>query len=276
MFLAISFGATWAYWFLARLVWGLSLLDPLVQLPSAFLPAIAAVVVRRWVTREGFADAGLRPRWRVARGSYMIAALGPLAIAAAAVALAALVGIRPELGLLGEALPGLPWWAVPLVLVVAAVILTPVYWGEEFGWTAYLRSRLYPDRPLLSVTATGLIWAVWHYPLAFLGYIEFPEVGLGLLVWTVSFLCQEVILAWLWLRSASVWPVSLAHAGNNVVIAPLSGVLLAEGAGLDETAVTALCTVAFAVVAGWILRAGWFPSRIEHRKDCYKLATGRD
>lgn len=44
--------------------------SPLFQiaiLPGAFAPAVGATVVRRYVTREGFADAGMRPnlrRWR--------------------------------------------------------------------------------------------------------------------------------------------------------------------------------------------------------------------
>lgn len=275
-FLAITFGLSWAYWFLSRLVWDRSLADPLVQLPSAFVPAVAAVMVRRWVTREGFADAGLRPRWRADRGAYLVGALGPPIIVAGAVGVGVLLGLRPDLGRLDGAVPGLPGAAVVLLLPAVAAILTPVYWGEEFGWTAYLRSRLFPDRPLLSATATGLIWAVWHHPLAFLGYIEFPHVALGLLVWTGSFLCQEVILAWLWLRSGSIWPASFAHAGNNLVIAPLTGWLLADGAGLDETAVTALTTVAFAAVAAGILARGRFPLRAEHPAGCYKLVTGRD
>ena len=39
----------------------------LLILPGAFAPALAAYLVRAFVTREGFADAGLKPglrRWR--------------------------------------------------------------------------------------------------------------------------------------------------------------------------------------------------------------------
>jgi hypothetical protein len=65
-FLLISFGLAWGAVFVAYSVLGMSLADPLTQLtmalPMAFSPAIAAVVVRRWVTREGFRDAGLAPR----------------------------------------------------------------------------------------------------------------------------------------------------------------------------------------------------------------------
>ena len=57
-FLLISFGVAWGWEAVAHLLLGWSLVNPLVQVPAAFAPAAAALVVRRWVTREGFADAG--------------------------------------------------------------------------------------------------------------------------------------------------------------------------------------------------------------------------
>ena len=69
VFLLIAFGTAWAIWaFLATPI-QVSLstsdlllrlaLEPLAALPAGFAPAIAAIVVRKWVTREGFSDAGL-------------------------------------------------------------------------------------------------------------------------------------------------------------------------------------------------------------------------
>jgi len=265
VFLAISFGGTWSYLFLARLVFGWSLVNPLVQLPLAFTPAIAAVVVRRWVTREGFGDAGLALRLRRSWRYYLIAWLGPLLLVVLTVGLAALLGRWDgNLSPLDGLVPGLPGWAAVVALMAVLPLLAPVYWGEEFGWTSYLRLRIFVDRPLLSILVTGLIWAVWHYPLAFLGYIEFENVPLGLLVWTVSFLCQEMILAWLRLRSDSIWAPSLAHAGNNMVLALLTGMLLTEGGKIDEVALTLLAVVPMAAICAWLLLSGQFtrpPSR---------------
>lgn len=79
VYLVIAFG-TWPYLFFVRLVMGWSLVNPLVQLPVAFIPAIGAFVVRRWVTREGFADAGLRLRVRGARRQWLVAWFAPLAV----------------------------------------------------------------------------------------------------------------------------------------------------------------------------------------------------
>jgi hypothetical protein len=52
-FLLISFGVAWGWEAVAHLLLGWSLVNPLVQVPAGFAPAAAALVVRRWVTREG-------------------------------------------------------------------------------------------------------------------------------------------------------------------------------------------------------------------------------
>ncbi|MFF7726609.1 CPBP family intramembrane glutamic endopeptidase [Streptomyces sp. NPDC008001] len=246
-FLVICFGASWAYIFAARFAWGLSLQNPLVQLPFGLMPAAAATVVRRWVTREGFADSGLRLRWRRAWPYYLAAWLGPLALTAATLGLAAALGLwAPDLSPLREFAGGMPPWAFILVLMAVVPLLTPVYAGEEFGWTGYLRPRLCPGRPARATAVTALVWASWHFPLAFTGYIEFSGVPAGLLFWTVSFLFQEMILVRLYAGSGSVWVASLAHAGNNMVLSLVSGVLLSDGAGLGTTSVTLLMTAPMA------------------------------
>ncbi|WP_110946325.1 CPBP family intramembrane glutamic endopeptidase [Streptomyces avicenniae] len=255
-FFAISFGGAWL-WVLGAHAMGQSLVNPLVQIPFAFMPAIGAVVARRWVTREGFADAGLRLRLRAAWPYYIGAWLGPLAITAGAAGVAVLLGLWDgDLEPLRAAIPGVPWWLAVLLLVSVMPLLAPVYWGEEFGWTSYLRPRIGGGRPLRSVLLTGLIWAVWHYPLAFVGYVEFGNVAAGLLLWTGSFLLQEMLLAWLYLRSGSIWTAALAHAGNNMVLSLLLGVLLGDedgGAGLGAETLTWLPAVPMAGLCAWLL-----------------------
>ncbi|MEV4124785.1 CPBP family intramembrane glutamic endopeptidase [Nocardia sp. NPDC049707] len=246
-FLVIAFGATWLWYSVAIVVLGLSIVNPVVQLPMGVAPAVAAMVVRRWITREGFGDAGLAVRFRESWRWYLGAWLGPVGLAAAAVGLALIIGLWRSDG-------GLSVVRTVPILLVMVVVLVPVYWGEEFGWTSYLRPRLFPDRPRRSVLTTGLIWAVWHYPLALLGYINFSNVVLGLAIWTISFIAQETILAWLYLRSRSVWTASLAHAGNNMVLSFLAGELLA--AQLGDTVLTAVVAVPLGVVAAWIMLTG--------------------
>lgn len=129
-----------------------------------------------------------------------------------------------------------------------------MYWGEEFGWTGYLRARLLPGRPLAAVLVTGLIWGVWHVPLAFLGYIEFSNNLVALPVWTVFFVLQQIPLSWLYLASKTVWVPSLAHAGNNMVIGLITEVLLVEHGDLDTVSVMFVLSVPLGIAALFMVR----------------------
>jgi hypothetical protein len=256
-YLLISFGVTWTVEITARLL-GYSLADPLVQLLSLgwIVPAAAAIIVRRWVTREGFADAGLALRVRAAWRHYLAAWLGPLAFTAAAVGLAAALGLwQPTLAPLNHLIPGgqggsaaAGSWSsrTPRPSRAARAGAPRASAGPGRPTTAV--------RPLAATLATGLIWAIWHYPLPFLGYFEFANLALGLAVWTVSFLCQEIILTWLRLHSGSIWTTSIAHAGNNMTLSFLTGMLL--GNTVSVTALTAIGAAPIAAVAAWILLTG--------------------
>ncbi|RCV49420.1 CPBP family intramembrane metalloprotease [Marinitenerispora sediminis] len=274
VFLLLSFGLAWGGMFTAAAL-GMSLVNPLVQLATiAFTPAIAAVVVRVWVTKEGFADAGLAVRVRSAWPYYLAAGLGPLGLVAATAGLAAILGLwTPDLSALDLAVPGVPGWLFVVLLVAAMPLLAPLFAGEELGWTSYLRMRVFPGRPVAATVATGLIWAVWHYPLAFLGYIEFGNVVLGLLVWTVSFLLQEIVLSWLWLNSGTVWTASLAHAGNNLVWSLLNSILLTEAGGVDDFVVMLVGTVPLAALCGWIVLSGRLRADRTGRRGGARLAS---
>lgn len=262
-FLLISFGVAWGWEAVARLLLGWSLVNPLVQVPVAFAPAAAALVVRRWVTREGFADAGSRLRLRAAWRYYLLAWLGPLGVAVAVVTVAAASGRwEPSVRPMADLLPGVPVWAVPLLLCAVAPIVTLALWGEEFGWTGYLLLRICPGRPRRAALSAGLIAAVWHYPLALLGYAEFRHLALGLVGWTAWIMCQEIILAWLRARSRSIWPACLAHAGNNFVLAPLTTALLLGHGGFGHEGIQLLVVLVLAAVAaGPLVRAGRQESR---------------
>src|SRR5271165_1746749 len=93
-YLLIAFGMAWALWEIV-IALGLSVTNPLFQiaiLPGAFAPAIATFVVRKWITREGFADAGLRLDFRK-WPYYIVAWLLPLAVVGCIIIAAGLFGI---------------------------------------------------------------------------------------------------------------------------------------------------------------------------------------
>jgi membrane protease YdiL (CAAX protease family) len=143
-FLLISFGLAWGAVLVAHLVLDMSLVNPLVQLPIAFSPAIAAVIVRKWVTREGFRDAGLRPHVRTAGFYYLLAWIGPVLVLAVTIGLAVALGLyRPDFSPLRQVIPGMELpEPVGLLVLAVPVLLLPAFWGEEFGWRSYLQLRV--------------------------------------------------------------------------------------------------------------------------------------
>lgn len=253
VFLVIAF-ATWPYLFFVRWVMGWSLVNPLVQLPVAFIPAVGAFVVRRWVTREGFADAGLRLRVRGAWPQWLVAWFAPLVVTMLTLLCAAVMG----------------WWKLDLspaggpggiaILLVVQMVLMPIYMGEEFGWTSFLWPRLTPGRPRMSMVVTGFIWAVWHYPLAYLGYAQFNDHTVSMVLWTASFMLMEIMLCWLYARTGSVWITSLAHAGNNIVGGVLTEQLLSTSGQLDAFQVLVSTNAALALVCIPLLWSASFKS----------------
>src|SRR5215217_3376059 len=255
-YLLLAFGLAWPTIFVARLLLGLSLENSLVQIPIAFSPAFAAVIVRRWITKEGFADAGNTPHLRSGWAYYLVAWLFPLIAVGVVIGLATVLGIsRPDLSQLGTLFIGvqLPGWAGLVLLMGVPILMMPLFWGEEFGWRGYLQVRLLSHNPLKAAIATGFIWAVWHYPRYFLGYSEYANPFVGLVTATVFAILLAIILAWLRLSTRSVWSSSLAHAGTNMVLATLSTTLLLGGAKIDWAVNDLVQSVPLAAICAWII-----------------------
>ena len=195
-----------------------------------FTPAIAAFAVRRFITREGLADAGLRRGpWR----PYLMTWLGVPILVAGIYALTLLLGLGhfdPGLGQLtariheaarGQPLPSLP----PPRLLAAAilaqaltfgVVITTIFtFGEEFGWTGYLLMRLLPFGRWRAALIYGVIWGLWHAPIIVGGfnYPGYPVLGvLMMCLLTVAFALTQTALR---LRYKSVFLTSFFHASVN-------------------------------------------------------------
>jgi len=273
VYLSIAFGMAWILWEIP-LQMGLTISNPLFQLvvlPGAFSPAVACLIVRKWVTREGFADAGLKLNLRKSWPYYLFAWLLPLLVIPVIVILTVALGIaQPDFSLqraFGELAPGQSMppelaslvWLLPIQALITALIATPLLWGEEFGWRGYLQIRLLSDRPLLAAVATGLIWGVWHYPLNLRGY-NFPEHPLlGLLVFPVSLVLISIVFGWLRLRTGSVWSASLAHAATNSVGGSLLIMLFVGGAPLVLVSYLGILSwVPLGALCAWIISTGRF------------------
>lgn len=249
VYLLFAFGLAWIplaiQWFLGlrSLSDNATFLDyavfVLITLPTSFAPAIGAIVVRKWVTREGFADAGLRLNIRREWRYYLFALLYPVIIVPSTLILTFVASAeRPDFSSLTV--------MSLLQMTIIAIVSTPIVWGEEFGWRGYLQVRLFAEKPLWSAVITGLIWGVWHYPMILMGYV-FSGNPIGLLLYPINMIFTSIIYGWLRLRSGSVWSASLAHATGNTIINPLLVSLLPNAgwtlvwAGYRLAILVALC-----------------------------------
>src|SRR5207248_285240 len=71
------------------------------------------------------------------------------------------------------------------------------------------------------VLVSGLIWGAWHLPIIF-GGVYLAKGGAPVAViaflFVLSILAQNHLMAWLSLRTGSIWPSVAYHATWNAVI----------------------------------------------------------
>ncbi|MCB2209320.1 CPBP family intramembrane metalloprotease [bacterium] len=258
IFIAIAFGISWATAGVIYLTGGLqnspslaisgtSLTLAGLLLPTAYMfgPAIANLLTRL-VTKEGKADLLLEPKFNQKRWvHWLLAWFLPGVLTLLGLLLFFLILPQyydPTLGTLSQQLeasgatrvPSL--WLVVILQVLQALVLAPLLnavatFGEEFGWRGYLQMKLMPLGPRKAILLTGLIWGVWHWPLIMMGhnygldYFGAPFLGLLAMLWFA--VVVGVLLGWLTVRSGSVWPAVIAHAGLNGIAA--LGMLFIKG-----------------------------------------------
>jgi len=194
-----------------------------------FSPAISAIVTKLIYQRN---VRGLGWGWGKTR--YQVAGLLlPLALGLAGFGLVWLtVGGFYDSAFIAETRSGIadtlgldissPYVVMLIVLVVGGTVgrLLPGFFafGEELGWRGFLVPELYKHVNFTKTALiSGLIFSVFHYPLI-IG-LEAEELGVNtaylLLMATVGGIGLSTIMAWLRLKSGSVWTAVLMHAGLN-------------------------------------------------------------
>jgi membrane protease YdiL (CAAX protease family) len=105
---------------------------------------------------------------------------------------------------------------LPLALLQGIVLTL----GEEIGWRGLLVPALYRAGGFgWAGLASGLIWGLWHVPLIVVGgYDAGTPVWFGVPCFMVSVTAMGAMLAWVRLRSGSVWPSVAFHAVHNLAI----------------------------------------------------------
>ncbi len=92
--------------------------------------------------------------------------------------------------------------------------------GEEIGWRGFLVPELFKT---VGFTATslisGIVWSCWHYPvLIWADYNSGTPTWYGLTCFTVLVVAMSFVLAWLRIKSGSLWVGALFHASHNLYI----------------------------------------------------------
>ena len=113
--------------------------------------------------------------------------------------------------------PGLVGHIV-LNAVVGLIVASFLSFFEEIGWRAWLLPRL-RDRigDRRAVVLTAIIWGFWHVPFQLSGIQHIDGVSPVRLALTlpVGIAVTGLIIGWLWLRTESIWVVTVAHGALN-------------------------------------------------------------
>ena len=287
-YIVVTFALTWAYEFGA--VWPAAKEATLSGVPSVklqilvsscmFFPALG-MVLTRLITREGFGDMLLRPRFKGHGREYLLAYFAPglLTILGAALYFLLFPGKLDWTGGYYRsvmAASGNPYeaQAVPIktllalqaaqgLLLAGLLNLIPSL-GEEWGWRGYMMPRLLKTmKPLPALLLGGVIWGLWHAPLTAIGhnygtgYPGFPWTGIAMM----CLFCVTVgtLLTWLTERTGSCIPAAVAHGAVNGT-SSLGLLLTADGGNpfvgpMPTGIIGAVPWIAAAVLAGlWLVR----------------------
>lgn len=92
--------------------------------------------------------------------------------------------------------------------------------GEEIGWRGFLVPELAKRHGFVATSLiSGIIWALWHYPILLLGSYHSPTpVWYYLPMFTVTVTAINFLWTWLRLKSGSIWPCVVLHAAHNTFI----------------------------------------------------------
>ncbi len=104
-----------------------------------------------------------------------------------------------------------------------------------------------------AIVFSGLIWAVWHFPLMLAGlYQTGTPVWYQLSVFTVEIVAMGGILAYLRLNSNSVWPAAILHMSHNYFDQVIFNPLTNNGSSAYFVGETGIITAVVLVVISFI------------------------
>ena len=108
-----------------------------------------------------------------------------------------------------------------LTATYSFVLLLPSVLGEELGWRGFLVPELAKFMSFTNVAlSSGLVWAVWHWPLIFMGLYgnEGTPLYYQLFFFTLLIIADGVIMTYLRFKTDSLWTAVIFHMSGNVFL----------------------------------------------------------
>jgi membrane protease YdiL (CAAX protease family) len=185
--------------------------EPFQALGALAGPTLAALIVMTATEgRQVFRPFLARyVQWRARVVWWLIVLFGTL-ISVTLVA-AVIVGSRVLSGFIANLGLALPTY---LIALVAGIFLGPLW--EEPGWRGFALPRLQVSYgPLLGTLILGVLWASWHIPGYFGGWLTGSPIAL--LVSTVAF---SIVMTWVYNNTrGSILLMILLHSSSSATLA---------------------------------------------------------
>jgi len=124
--------------------------------------------------------------------------------------------------------------------------------GEEFGHRGFMFPALYRIKPWVGFIFGGLLWFAWHIPITFMipQTVETPlwTTILNYLILALGSVCTFVYLAYVYVKSGSIFVTSIAHIAMNNAAASLSYFVVVQNQTLANLGLTLTMLVVVAIM----------------------------
>ena len=155
----------------------------------------------------------------------------------------------------------------PVVVLILFVLITSTIGlvaktgralGEEIGWRGFLVPELNKVVGFTGVSViSGLMWAAYHFPVLLFGdYNKGAPAWYSLTCFTLMVVADSFIMAWLTLRSKSLWPAAIFHGSHNLFIQSIFTPLTRDTGPtkyiIDEFGIGLVITIGIGALLAWL------------------------
>jgi membrane protease YdiL (CAAX protease family) len=227
MFLILTFAISSVFYMLIARAGSMHARGGLYVAGLMWSPGVAALVTQ-FVTQGNLRGLG----WRWGKTRYQLLSIGlPFLAALVTYGIVWLTGLGsfPNPAFVDEAAGRVGLEASPTLAIVIYVLVSSTFGlvtssftalGEEIGWRGLLVPALSEVTDFTKTSLiSGAIWAIWHSPvILFADYHGNVPIWYALICFTVMAVAFSFIMAWIRLKSGSVWTAMFLHASHNLFV----------------------------------------------------------